>query len=254
MKKAALLGRDIGYTRSPEVHAAIAEAIGEKIRFDVFDTPYDKLDDVVPRLLAEYDGFYITKPYKNDVKRYLKKINTRCGVNFVCGGEGYNTDGPGFVCALDRAFADWRSDVSAAVVLGAGGAAYAVTEALKTAGKSVYVLNRTAMNAAKLCGALGAELYLNQPAELIVNCTTMGLHGEDAMSALCVMPTFKYAYDLIYSPPETPFLRRNAKEGSKTSNGGDMLIFQAIEGDKMLFGKQFDTQAVFDKVSTILGG
>ncbi len=254
MYRSALIGCDIGYTKSPEVHRAIAEALGIEIEFSVRDVAYENLAGEIEKLKTEVDGFFVTKPYKNDVKRYLDYCDTACGVNFVktCGMRGYNTDGMGFVRALDFGFSGWRNDVSAAVVLGAGGAAHSVAEALIKCGKTVYVLNRTQTTAAKLCKSLGAQIYLNQPAELIVNATSVGLHGDDALAALCVIPQFKYAYDLIYTPPETPFIRRNRTAGALVKNGEDMLIFQAIEGDAILTGKTLDVNGVFDKVKALL--
>ncbi|MCM1368136.1 MAG: shikimate dehydrogenase [Roseburia sp.] len=253
MYKSALLGRDISYTRSPEIHSAIAGVLGITIDFRVADVPYDRLDTAVAGLLSDCDGFFITKPYKQDIKRYLDRTETRCGVNFVrCGDKtGFNTDGAGFMRALERAFGG-AAEINSVLVLGSGGAAYSVAEALVNAGKRVFVLNRTLMHSAKLCAALGAEMYVNQPAELIVNCTSAGLHGEDVLNELCVMPDFEYAYDLIYSPPETPFLRRCKASGAKTCNGRDMLVYQAIEGDRILTGKDFDVQSVFEAVNRSL--
>ena len=250
MIKSALLGRDISYTLSPKVHAEIARALNVEMRFDVFDVTIDELSGAVKKLLDDYDCFYVTKPYKTDMVNFVRELKTNVGVNFVIsrGAVGYNTDGMGFISALDRRLIGWRDNVNAVVVLGAGGAAYAVTEALLKAGKKVYVLNRTALNAAKLCKKLGAELYLNQPAEMIVNCTSAGLHGEDVLNDLCILPDFGYAYDLIYSPAVTPFLRRMKGAGATVANGSDMLIFQAIEGDKIALGISTDTQQIFSLV------
>lgn len=256
MLKAALLGGDIGYTRSPLIHQKISEALGIEMRFEVADVAADGFSNAVERLLSETNGFFITKPYKNAVKNHLASVNTKCGVNLVkcADASGYNTDGTGFTCALDRAFKDWRDRVKSALVLGAGGAAYSVTEALIGAGKKVYNLNRTALNSARLCNALGAELYVNQPAELVVNCTSLGLHGEDALVGLCVIPSFKYAYDLIYSPPQTPFLKRCGEAGACTANGRDMLIYQAIQGDGILLGCDLDVHGIFKEVDKLLNG
>ena len=254
MYKAALIGRDIGYTKSPEVHAAIAKAAGLDIEFSVLDVDYDELKSTVEKLKKEVDAFFVTKPYKTEIKSYLSSCATACGVNFVRTSDmrGFNTDGAGFIRALDGFFRGWRTDVTAALVLGAGGAAYSVAEALKNAGKEVFVLNRTMMNAAKLCQTVGAKIYLNQPAELVVNATSLGLKGEDSLAALCVIPQFKYAYDLIYTPPETPFLRRNKTAGAEVSNGADMLLYQAIEGDAIMTGKDFDVAEVFKKAKAFL--
>lgn len=249
-----MIGRDIGYTKSPEVHSAIAKATGLDIEFSVRDIEYDELASEVEKLKREVDGFFITKPYKTDVKSYLSACETVCGVNFVRTSDmrGFNTDGSGFIRALDGSFDGWRENVSSALVLGAGGAAYSVAEALIKSGKKVYVLNRTMMNAAKLCQTVGAQIYLNQPAELVVNATSLGLNGEDALAALCVIPQFKYAYDLIYTPPETPFIRRNRTAGAMTANGADMLIYQAIEGDAIMTGKALDVSEVFKKAKALL--
>lgn len=252
MIKAALIGSGIGYTKSPEVHAAIAKAVGEELAFDVVDVDAGAFGVAAEKLLRECDGFFVTKPYKTDIKRHLDRVNTACGVNFVKCREraGFNTDGAGFMRALGRAFGDTKG-IESALVLGAGGAAYSVAEALISSGRRVYVLNRTLMSAVKLCSALGAELYTNQSAELVVNCTSVGTNGEDVLTALCVLPKFEYAFDLVYAT-KTPFLTRCAKEGARVADGRDMLVYQAIEGDKMLFGKDLDTEETFEKVDKIL--
>ena len=97
-------------------------------------------------------------------------------------------------------------------------------------------------------------MYFNQPAELIVNCTSVGLHNDDLLTALCVLPDFKYAFDLIYNPPVTPFLRRCEAAGARTANGLDMLIYQAIEGDKILFGRDINVPQVYEAVRKALNG
>ncbi|MDE6401358.1 MAG: hypothetical protein K2L54_01960 [Clostridiales bacterium] len=253
MYRLALLGRDISYTRSPSVHAAIAQATGEDIRLDVADVGYDMLGSAVDKLLAEYDGFFVTKPYKTDVKKYIG-FEMSGGVNVVrCKDRAaFNTDGAGFMRALDGNFEDWRNDVNGALVLGAGGAAYSIASELKKSGKRVYVLNRTLKHALRLCAECGAELYINQPAELVVNCTSLGINGEDVLRALCVLPNFKYAFDLVYGRGSTPFLNRCAASGASVADGKDMLIYQAIEGDKILLGRDWDVPTVFGQVSEIL--
>ena len=253
MLKLALLGRDIGYTKSPKIHAAIAAAIGENIEFHVADVTYDVLESTVKTLLSDFDGFFVTKPYKTDVKKYLD-CDIAGGINVVRSRDKavFNTDGDGFMRALDRNFGSWNDDVGSALVLGAGGSAYSVASSLVRAGKKVYVLNRTLMHAVKLCTAVKAELYVNQPTELAVNCTSLGTEGEDVLRSLCVLPSFKYAFDLVYARAVTPFMRRSESAGAAVANGTDMLIYQAILGDGTLLGKELDVEDVYDKAREIL--
>lgn len=247
MYKTAILGMDIGYTRSPEIHAAIAKAAGYENVCEKKDVQSGDLGKTVDDLLLHYDGFYVTKPYKNEVKRYIGCADTGA-VNVVRSRDkkAANTDAIGFLLAMDRAFPDWNS-CGAALVLGAGGAAWAAVTALKTRGQKVYVLSRNNVESAKLCKATGAELYANQPAELCVNCTSAGTDG-DVLNELCVVPSFKYAYEMYYAAPSTPFTERAAKSGSRTATGLDMLVYQAIKGDAFLFDKNFDTERVFETV------
>ena len=255
MYKFALIGCDIGYTSSPVVHEAVSGELGIDISFEVCDIGASGLEATVTKLFDTVDGIFVTKPYKNDIKRYLDKVNTRSGVNVVrCADKsGFNTDGIGFLYALDRAFDDWRSKVRGVLVLCSGGAARSVAEALADTGKSVYVLNRDMVTAAKMCRAFGIEQYYNQPAELIVNCTSAGSDGEDILKALCVSPEFEYAYDLIYYA-DTPFMQRTAAAGAKVSDGKAMLVYQAIEGEKLLTGVKADTLEVFERAFAKLDG
>ena len=252
MSKIALLGRNIEFTRLAQVHAAIGGAIGMPIECDVFDVKFNELKPTVDRLIKSYDGFFVTNPYKTEMKLYLD-----CGrsVNLVRSSDKstFNTDGVGFIRALDGRFGDWRKQVKSVLVLGAGSAAYSVASALIAEGKDVYVLNRSAINGVRLCSATGSKLYSNEPVEMAVNCTPLGENGEDVLKALCVLPNFKYAFDLVYCQDgRTPFLRRCASSGAQTADGSDMLIYKAIEGDRLLFGCEIDVQKVFERVSECL--
>lgn len=249
--KISLLGRDIG-TQAPLIHAAVAKAIGANIDFSVYDVPFDRLEAAVNDLLTNAHGFFVAKPYTTEVAKFLNASPN--GVSVVrCGDRSaISTDCLVFLRATDRAFPEWKSSVKGVLVLGAGGAASAVTQALVSVDKKAYVLNRTAMRAARLCAATGAELYVNQPCEMIVNCTSVGANGEDILKALCVLPEFDYAFDLIYSAERTQFLRRCENAGAKTANGLDMSIYQAIEGYKFLLSSQADAEKIFDEVKNTL--
>lgn len=245
--KAALIGRDISYTLSPRVHEAIGRAVGINVAFDVLDVTFDRLEKAVAYALSEFDGFYVTVPYKTDIKRYIG-CDFLGSINLVRSNplSAFNTDGIGLVRALDSELNGWRS-VDSVLILGAGGAAHAAATALKAEGKNVYVLGRTLMRAARLCNATGAELYANQNAELIINCTSVGASG-DVLKSLCVLPDgFKFGYELCYSAV-TPFMRRLTATGAFVADGMSMLIHQAIAGDGILTGGTWDHAEVYGKV------
>lgn len=250
--KIALLGRGISYTRSGEVHGAIAQALGAELDFSVCDVTYDILGGAVKKLIAECDGFFVTQPYKKDVGRYLPAASGGA-INVVRSRDrsAINTDGDGFILAMNRVFPEWKDKVGGAVVLGAGGAAFAVCSALKREGKRVFVLDRTLKNALRLSSETGAELYYNDPAELIVNCTCVGRDGGDILRMLCVQPLFDYAFDLTYGE-RTQFMNRCASSGGRVSGGDGMLIYQAILGDAFIFGN-IDAEKTYDRVMKILG-
>ncbi len=250
MFKIALLGRDISYSMSPRVHAVISESSGVSYKFDMFDVKYDELTATANYLLDNYDGFFVTRPYKQNIKRLLTQDGGSINVVRSRDKAVFDTDGLGFISALDRNFSGWRETVANVLVLGAGGASRSVCTALSAVGKKIYILDRTIMNAARLVSEYkngSVALFSNQEVELAVNCTSVGMSGEDILKSLCVLPDFKYAFDLIYSC-DTPFLRRARAGGAETSSGTDMLIYQAIEGIKLITGSSFDTETVFESV------
>ncbi|MEA2266281.1 MAG: shikimate dehydrogenase, partial [Solirubrobacteraceae bacterium] len=87
-----------------------------------------------------------------------------------------NTDAPGLIDALAGVGRDPAG--CRALVMGAGGSARAVVWALREAGAEVSVWNRTPERAARLADELGVRATRHaEPAELLVNCTTVGLGG-----------------------------------------------------------------------------
>ena len=169
-------------------------------------------------------------------------------VNTVCLREGrcygYNTDGRGFLAALEQAGVATRGQN--VLILGAGGAAKAVAPKLCQAGdaRQVVVANRTVEKAAALCA--GAEKGRMIPAgfapeelrraaeqcDLLVNCTNLGMEGTGGQfsdfSFLEALPSHAAVCDVIYAPAETELLRRARERGLRTLNGLGMLIWQAV--------------------------
>jgi 3-dehydroquinate dehydratase/shikimate dehydrogenase len=182
-----------------------------------------------------------------------------------------NTDVAGFLAPLERAEAAEGGlhpggkgrlfsaageapavlDAGDAVVLGAGGAARAVVHALTRHGLRVLVLNRTPARARALArrfecqwGGLdtrGIARLAGHPA-LIVQTTTVGLDGAGDPLPEYGFRGDEIVYDLVYSPPLTPFLARAHAAGCRTIGGLDMLRAQAEAQFRLFTGREYPAE------------
>ena len=211
-------------------------------------------------------GFNVTVPHKEAMLALVDDVRPRaraCGaVNTVTrtahGLVGDNTDGDGFLAAL--ADARLRPRGATVLVIGAGGSARSVADALLRAGASeLFVANRTPARA----GALAAALARARPArerraeprahpiaarrgrvhagglellgdadvlsrcDLIVNCTTTGLARDD-LPAIDFGATRRdvVCYDLMYGAAPSPFLVCARAARRRALDGRGMLLHQ----------------------------
>jgi shikimate dehydrogenase len=146
-----------------------------------------------------------------------------------------------------------RSPVHRALIIGAGGAARAVVYALADAGVSVTVVNRTPESAEELCRIVGRALpdadvsahmlpnalsRLAAETDLIVNTTSLGLHGDADLLPWDAAVPFRpeqVVYDLIYHI-RTPFLRLAEAAGAQAIDGLGMLIYQGARSATLWTG------------------
>ncbi len=245
MLKYCVLGSGIKYTLSPLLHGAVFAELGVRAEYTVRDVPENGLDVQMKELISDFDGFNVTKPYKRAVLGYLSEKRADIdAVNTVVndGGRliGYNTDIFGFGLAFDGLCGDVSG--KSVLVIGAGGAAEAVLCALKKRGADVTVVNRTyerARELAKRYGAKAAERADGLRPAIAVNCATVGNDGVSSpLSGREDLSELEYAYDLVYSPAHTPFMKDCEKAGAKTANGLGMLIYQAVVADEIFLGME----------------
>ena len=185
-------------------------------------------------------GGNITIPHKVAAMEFLDDVSPRAGsvgaVNvFFWKGErlcGENTDVPGFLAPIRK------RRFQSALVLGAGGASRAVLAGLKELGvPDIAVSNRTAGKAEALAAEFGAHHLPWQDrarsgADLVVNSTSQGMKGEDSGNSPFPKEGFTgkgLAYDIIYNPLETRFLKEAGDCGWDTQDGLAMFVEQARE-------------------------
>ena len=96
MLRFAIVGENIGYTLSPQIHRAIFRKAGLSAAYEIFDVKRGALASTIHNLMRNYDGFNVTRPYKADVHAMVESLSQEavlCGnVNTVRGSRGFNTD------------------------------------------------------------------------------------------------------------------------------------------------------------------
>jgi shikimate dehydrogenase len=144
---------------------------------------------------------------------------------------GGNTDAVGFLEPLRERV---RLEGLRAAVLGAGGAARAVTVALSSCGCSVRLHARTRAQAEEVAMLTPVEIgpWPPEPGswDILINCTPVGMYPrahETPVPAEAL--TGRYVYDLIYNPTATRLVREASARGCQTIGGLDMLVAQAQE-------------------------
>jgi shikimate dehydrogenase len=190
-------------------------------------------------------GLSVTMPHKEAVADLVDAstpLAARLGavncVTFDHGtSSGDNTDGPGLVAALARG-AGFDPSGRRCLVVGAGGAARAAVAALAEAGAAeVVVTNRTperGLAAAALAGPVGriGSAADASGADLVVDATPVGMAGRALPEEIWpVDPSLvgpgQVVVDLVYDPPETPWLAAARARGATVANGIGMLVHQA---------------------------
>jgi shikimate dehydrogenase len=229
-------GYPIEHSMSPQLHEAGLRMAG----LEGNSTRLALKPDEVPRLRSllgtTYDALSVTMPLKAAVIGIcdeLDEVASRLGVanSLLFDGDrilGANTDGQGFVNALHDGFS---TDVAGthAVVLGAGGAALGIVDALVQAGVgSVSILSRTPSKAEELASryenvvAFVPEL---RPVDVIVNTTPATARSEATVTPGVRASTI--AIDITYEPRRSAWLELHERLGCPSANGLSMLAHQA---------------------------
>ncbi len=76
-------------------------------------------------------------------------------------------------------------------------------------------------------------------AGLLVNTTSLGMHGQPALKVdIGLLPSHCVVADLVYVPLETPLLAAARARGLKIADGLGMLLHQAVRGFELWFGQR----------------
>lgn len=243
-----LLGYPLGHSFSKEYFNQkfkVEEIPAAYLNFEFKDCDLfiSKLNEY-PRLM----GFNVTIPHKKSIMRHMTRIDDSAknigAINVVkiirYSSEkwemvGFNTDVTGFCKSITPMLKSWHKK---ALVLGTGGASEAVKAGLVHLGIIPLLVSRTPRNGQIGYDELSKEIL--QSHTVIVNATPLGMYPN-----IDSYPPIPYnyisenhiAFDLVYNPLETTFMRKCAEMGAKTSNGLNMLHIQAEEAWKIWTSK-----------------
>lgn len=245
-----LTGYPLGHSLSPRIHQSALKAAGLDGEYQLYPLAHSS---ELPALLdtlrnGELDGLNVTIPYKETVVSMVDQMTTNarlCGaVNtlYMRDNEliGDNTDVDGFMADLNKQF-DGQFAFLKALILGAGGAARAVTAALLMNGWQVTVAARRQEQVQELVqefsGKIAVLPYATKNIQqqlsfsgLLVNATPLGMFPKiegDPLPADINLPEHIRVYDLVYNPIETRLIIRTRQSGARGVTGLGMLVEQA---------------------------
>lgn len=264
MRRAFVCGHPIAHSRSPKIHGYWLGKYGIAGSYEAIDVAPENAANFFATLEERgFAGGNVTIPHKeaafaaavrrDEAAESIGAVNTLWFEDgALCGG---NTDAEGFAANLDERAPGWAK-AGAAVVLGAGGAARAVIQALKERGfADIRVTNRTAARAVELADRFGEGVSAHSTAAtgelladagLLVNTTALGMAGKARADALAdelpanpeMLPRHAIVTDIVYVPLETPLLKAARECGLKTVDGLGMLLHQAAPGFERWFGRR----------------
>ena len=255
-RAACLIGWPAAHSRSPLIHHYWLRTLGVEGGYNIEAIPPEGFAEFVMHLSAHgFVGANVTIPHKERALA-LSKPDERAravGAANTLWYEGAelrstNTDVEGFINNLDACAPGWDK-ASDALVLGAGGSSRAVVFGLVERGiKRVHLANRTMERARALADQFGASVLpvawetigdLLPRAGLLVNTTSLGMHGQPALELdISPLPADAVVADLVYVPLETPLLAAARARGLKTADGLGMLLHQAVRGFELWFGQR----------------
>ncbi|NNU83055.1 shikimate dehydrogenase [Geobacillus sp. BMUD] len=242
-----LLGFPVEHSLSPLMHNEAFACLGIPARYHLFSVEPGQVGAAIAGVRAlGIAGVNVTIPHKMAVIPFLDEIDDHArrigAVNTIVnrGGRliGYNTDGPGYVRALEEEM-NVQFDGKRILVIGAGGGARGVYfSLLQTGALRIDVANRTMEKAERLIregderrsthlSLAEAETRLAEY-DILINTTSVGMHPQEDEQPLSLerLRPGTVVSDIIYNPLETKWLKEAKARGARTQNGIGMLVYQ----------------------------
>ncbi|MCE2763354.1 MAG: shikimate dehydrogenase [Ilumatobacteraceae bacterium] len=270
-KLAVVIGDPIERSLSPVIHNAAFESLDLDWTYAPLRVSAEALPDFVSMLRgSSIAGVSVTMPHKQSVADLVDRLDasaaTLSSVNTIVrsdSGElvGHSTDGDGLCDAFLEAgvsLSDRR-----VLVLGAGGAARSIVDALaRTSCGSIHLHNRTARNAERLLPLAGGRGTVvsddDLPAvvhgcDVVINATSVGMGEPVSPLPDGVLNSSQVVADIVYHPLRTALLDQAESAGCRTIDGLRMLILQAVRQQVLWTGRRPDVTSMTRAARRALG-
>ena len=267
-----LIGDNITRSQAPSLHERAGDLIGVEVRYDRL-VPRDQgrsFEEVFAQAQASgYRGLNITYPYKERVVPLLTVADPRIArlgaINTVLftaeGPLGYNTDFSGFIAAYKHVRG--AEPAGTVCMVGAGGVGKAVAFGLLELGlQELRLVERDLPKAEMLAAALrsvepGLAVKVTSDlseataeADGLVNCTPVGMVGyEGTPVPRGLMTGASWAFDAVYTPPDTQFLREAETACLAIISGEELFFYQGLHAFSVFHGREIDEAALRDIVA-----
>ena len=244
----ALIGSPVEHSFGPVIHNAAFQHLGLNYAYLAFNVKNLKVAIEAMREL-NFAGYSVTLPHKEKIIKYLDRVDDLAGkikaVNTIVNKDGllvgYNTDAAGAVNALKQ---ETELKGKKVALIGAGGAARAIAFSLQEQNAETTIFNRTFERAKSLARAVGCNYEnlqnLNHfKGDIIVNSTSVGMFPDVQKNPVekKILKNYDYAFDAVYNPVETLFLKQAKQAGLKTISGLEMFLEQGLQQQKLWVGK-----------------
>jgi shikimate dehydrogenase len=255
-----LIGDKIARSRAPELHRLAGEIVGLEVSYErLVPRELEKdFDAVFDHCAATgYRGINVTYPYKEAAARRVSVpdplVRDVGAVNTVIFGEGstegHNTDLTGFVAAYRHRFG--ARPPGRVALVGAGGVGRAVgfglvalgVSAIRIADTDATRARRLAADLAPAAGTIGISVADDAAiaaagADGVLNCTPRGMDGDDGSAIpAAVLGGQRWAFDAVYTPVDTRFLRDAAAAGLDCLSGYELFFYQGLEAFRIFTGR-----------------
>lgn len=266
-----LVGIPIQHSLSPWIHEQFLDQGHVSGKYELMETERTDFDQQMKRIKEKaLHGFNVTVPYKETILPYLDELDKSAeqmqAVNTVlCTNgkwKGYNTDGIGYVKALEHTYPR-VTNFDSILILGAGGAAKGIYHGLLQAGyKAITIANRTLSKAEQITQQRHPVINLEEAEQttaqydIIINTTSVGMNPDSNQSIIQLQEVKDSAIvsDIVYRPIQTTFLTDAQNLGANIHFGHSMLLYQAQEAFKIWTDFSPDMRGLNEKLQSILEG